>query len=532
MSQIIPRPAEALESILDGYFEICSTRGVDYQKPVRGMGEFLANSQLNEEDQTFFWRYFITTINAEFRNAQFNRQDFWQACLDQGLNPIHVMSIVKSKVFRWNGSSVDLFIYIPTEGSLEFLKDPMNNPGAMNQHLQRWDSLVGTALTMQTAYTVPPTVLDLQKRSLSVRLFDQMLQSTGCSNFIQTSSHFQACLPAWFEWLSQLEVSERTSLIIRTLSAVIEAGAHQRLPLQTQLNPERSPGNVNLTLKLIKDMGLHEEDWNSLHDQKVSIKRWMQAYLVEPRDQIEFAKTVAALNSDTLAEQALSALITQPEVAGEVLRGLPPGRAFKLFGETVKAEIGNFPEQSIRKLADLIAMIDGFREVFLAYGMGDFKGHACLDALCVSLDAAEHFYERGFIRKSPDIGLNPGEGIGMFNGRLDAHALQNWRLEPSEAERAMTLMNALGKQDVLLKSVESWVKTNKRPNCIGEEAFHYVVASFFNDGLIDSASVQSWVNSADQVKRLQAVGVSAQALQDCKAFKRNQDDFLNRDLGL
>lgn len=532
MPKIFVEPKEALRHVLDEYFTVCSSRGVDYLRPEKGIGELLASPQLTVEEQTFFWRYFITAINVELRNAEFNRQDFWQGCIDQGLNPLHVVSMVESKVFKWNGSSVDLITYIPTEGGLEFLKDPMQNPAAMNQHLQRWDSLVIAALTMKTAYTVPPDVLNLKERSLPVRLIDHIFQATGCSNFIQTSSQFQTCLAAWFEAMKGLDARERTTLIIRCLSAVIQAGAYKRDPVPTELNPERSPENLKLVLRLIQDLGLREEDWNHLHDQQVALKCWMQAYLKQPCDQVDFATAVAALNNDALAQQGLSALITQPEVAGEVLSRLPPERAFKLFGETLRAEIGNFPEQGIRKLADLIVLIDAFREVFLAYGM-DIKGHPCLDNLCVSLDAAEHFFAQGFIRKSPDIIFSHRDGIGAFNGRLDAHAWQNWRIvEDGEADRAVDLLTSLGKQDLLLKAVKTWIETNTRPNCFHEGVFHRLVVSFFNDALIDSATVQSWVSNADQVKRLQAIGVSAQALQECKAFKRNQEDFLSRDLGL
>jgi hypothetical protein len=277
MPKQVLKPEEALSHILDDFFSACRSQGIDYVKPQGAIGNFLADKQLSRAETAFFWRFFITSVNSTFRNAEFNRQDFWQACIDQGLNPLHVVTLVTSKVFHWSGGTADLLIYIPTEGGLEFLKAPMQNPVAMNQHLQRWDALVATALTMQTAYTVPANVLDLQKRTLPVRLLDHVFQATGCSNFIQTSSHFQACLPAWFEWLSELEVGQRTTLIIRSLSAVLEAGAYKRFPEQTELNPERSPGNVNLVLKLIKDMGLGEEDWNSRHDQKVFLKRWMQS---------------------------------------------------------------------------------------------------------------------------------------------------------------------------------------------------------------------------------------------------------------
>jgi hypothetical protein len=475
--------------------------------------------------QQQFWLHFIKGINEKFSGAEFKTQDFWQACIKQEINPFHVLLCNEGKSFKRTAPPARLISFDPAQG----VPPGETYFGAMG-HMSLWDEIFRGAFALKTPYEFDPQACEEPNANFQDLMFRWAVSDKHAVNFFFESVHYDKCLGPWVEHLKTQSVIDQQKIIGKVLFEFAEHGLKIELGQFTPRNQRPLSNRLGPFLDAVKGIDLSNgDDWGQIGN----MGKMLPLHYPEPQDRLAHIKAIVELRYPHYAVSALNSLFLNPEYAVEALSGLDQEQALEVFGATLNHNIGNKHYNTLDRLDVIAPLVETYRELFKTRGYPDIKGHPCLDYLCCSLEVAEFFAERGYIRSSPNITFNLGFNDNKFTfagSRLaPADPDEKWMVREDEVERVVNLLSRLGAVNSLLPAIETLFKTDKSPVNFAEGVFPLVVVELINRQLID---LEPLIRTDLRLRKAMDWGVSPQTLQDLKIFKKNQADLLGRDLGL
>jgi hypothetical protein len=475
--------------------------------------------------QQQFWLHFIKGINEKFSGVEFKTQDFWQACIKQEINPFHVLLCNEGKSFKRTAPPARLISFDPAQG----VPPGETYFGAMG-HMSLWDEIFRGAFALQAPYEFDPLASDEPDADFHDLMFRWAVSDKYAVNFFFESVHYDKCLGPWAEHLKTLPVLDQQKIIGNVLLTFAEHGLKIDLGQLTPRNQRPLSNRLGPFLDAVKGIDLSNGDaWSQIGN----MGKMLPLHYPEPQDRLAHIKAIVELRCPHFAVSALKSLFLHPEYAVEALSGIDQELALEVFGATLSSNIGNKHYNTLGHLDVIVPLVETYRELFKARGYPDIIGHPCLDYLCCSLEVAEHFAERSYIRQHPSISFEPGlyEDKFTFAGSRLAPADpdEKWMVREDEVERVVSLLSRLGAVDSLMPAIETLFKTDKSPVNFAEGVFPLVVVELINRQLIE---IEPLIRTDLRLRKAMDWGVSAQTLQDLKIFKKNQADLLGRDLGL
>lgn len=521
MSKVIKNPATLIKNIASKLY--MGFEGEEYD-PKKTIG-----SQLKDPGflQRQFWIKFVDGINERFSGAAFDTQRLWTALLDQDIDPRHVEHMIQVKTYTKKESSTRMVKLVdPTaDASQEGAPSPI-------QYIRQWDQILDRTHTFVAPYTIDPESVDNKNYSPEFRFLNLALQSDNAALFLYVSKHTDQYLQSWVSNLPNLDDRDKVSLAKMIVEVICSSGIKK--PEQTVRAANFMGPMLSKVAKLLQSITFDRE----LEAGFVSnnLPAALSLHFPEKQERGEVAKELMAIGLPEITEGALESLFMQPEQAVEALSKIDHAAAFHAFGRELGAAIGVKDYHKIRDLPTLVSVVETYRELFLQYGMGDIKKHACLDSVCKTLESAEHFVANGYVRKNPSFYFNsyaiwkPKDYETCPFGSSFSRDGESQKPEKHEVDRILNVLVKLEAVDTLAPEIEKYFKSDGFPAALMErEVFEQLLVRVIERKLLDPNEL---LRTDTRLNKVQALGITPAALEGVKLFDRKVDAYLARDLGL
>jgi hypothetical protein len=481
-------------------------------------------SQIREPGylQQKFWKGFAEAFSDRFAGEIYDTQKLWAILLDQEINPFHLEFLITNKSYSRNEKIAKMVM----------LKNPLEDysaPGAVSPvgYIRQWDELLTRSLNFSAPYEVDREVISpLYFRPMS-RFMAHVLQAEHPALFIYASERYDAFVNDWVDWLPNVTSNVRVEASKRLIETICDTGIKR--PEKTARAMGRMGPALTKAAQLLQKLTF-EEDLDAGYV-STNLSTAMRLHFPEPMDRVQIAKDLMKIGLPEVTEGALNSLFLEPEFAVEALSSIEPEVALAAFGEQLRSSIGIRHYNMVDSLPKLIALVETYRELFIQYGMGEIKGHSCLDGLCTSLEAAQYFAEKGYIREAPalDFCLSMIK-VCAFTDRLQPMPESDWPLKESEVDQVLDVLVKLKAVDQLSPSIEAYFKNGTvRTQFMKENVFEHLVVRLIERNLCD---VNEMIRTELRLKKVQSLGVNPRCLEGVKWFDKNVEGFFARDLGL
>lgn len=500
------------EDRLRDIFSDCARYIEDYTvKSNLSLGEHLKELEWLEDR---FWQAFIPKIDEYSFPAKFhNTQVFWQACINQGINPIHILTLLSDEKYRLTKQPKNLLSFNSTQH-----KALLGHDCSEAEFIGVWDDIFSIALNMTTPYTLGPKILDLRTRCLHSRLMDHAHTEAYFECFVVHSRHFDDCLRRWAIDLPRRDPVGKLELSTKVLNRIATAGLSD-----DGVHQARVTHCMEVALSAFGAL-----DLSGSRSSRVEFRNWIGVNYPDPEDRLRIIKKTFDLKSTSLAIDAFLSMLLSPEVAVEALLTVNQDTAFEIVGKALAQAISADGGRIVMSLPELIDLVERYRLCFLKHGLGELKGHPCLDHLCVNFEATDYFSAKDYIRVKPVMTLSIFDYSFVTHFEGD-HAACVRKLELAEIDTLIDVLTRLDHLPLVIESFETWCIVKCAPGCFSQESFMYTMKRCVEREVLD---INLLASSARKIERLHEMGVTAEQLQDSQAFKAHQEDFLGRDLGL
>ncbi|WP_410950903.1 hypothetical protein [Pseudomonas sp. S1(2024)] len=515
MSKVIPNPELIIKNLVKKLYMGLEDETYDPKKTI--------GSQLKGPGflQRQFWEKFIDAFNARFSGETYDTQALWKAFLDQDINPFHVEHLILNKSYTRKEKSARL---VQLHNPLALPKEE-GGVGPV-EYIRQWDALLDRTQAFVAPYELDDQVIAPDALVPKQHFFASALQSEHTPLFMYASRHYEDYLHAWVDGLSRYSSKDRVAAAKKLIETICDSGI---MPSETA----RAVGYMGPALLQAATL-LQKVDFGTELDAgylSINLPRALLLHFPQPMARVEPAKAIMAMKLPEATAGALESLLLEPEYAVEALSSIEPEAALEAFGKELRSAIGNGKYHTINSLPQLIAVVETYRELFIQYGIGDIKGHACLDALCTSLESAQHFAELGYIRQKPVLHYHfTTSTCAAFTDRLTETSEEGMLLQKAEVDKLLDVLAKLDAIHTLRPDLEAYFKNDMVPGgFMTRPAFGHLVVRLIERALVD---VNELLRTETRLKKVQALGVDRHALEGVKVFDKHLDNYLSRDLGL
>jgi len=514
MLQLVKRCEDRLRDI----FNDCARPIEGFSmKPHMSLGQHLQELEFLEDR---FWQTFIPKIDEYSFPAKFrNTQVFWQACIEQDINPVHILTLLSDEKYSLSKQPRNLLSFNSTQH-----KGLLGHDCSEAEFIGVWDDIFSTALNMTTPYSIDPEILDLRVRCPHSRLMDHAYTEAYFECFVVHSRHFEDCLRRWAIDLPRRDPRGQLEFATTVLNRIARAGLNSKNGVHEGIHQERITHCMEVAFDAFSSLDLSES--RSLP--RGEFRDWISVNYPHPEDRLQIIKKTFDLKNTSLAVDAFFSMLLSPEVAVEALLTVSPDTAFEIVGKALMQSISADSGRSVKSLPELIDLVERYRVCLLKHGLGELKGHPCLDHLCVNLAATDYFSAKGYIRVKPVMTLAVFDSAFVTRFEGD-HAASDRVLELNEIDTLIDVLIRLDHLPLLIDAFETWCGVKFAPDCFSPVSFVYAIKRCVEREVFD---INRLASSERRVLRLQEIGITAEQLQDSRAFKAHQEDFLGRDLGL
>jgi len=516
MSKVIPNPELIIKNLAKKLYMGFEDETYDPKKTI--------GSQLKGPGflQRQFWEKFIDAFNERFSGQTYDTQALWKAFLDQDIDPFHVEHQIVTKSYTRKEKSARM---VQLHNPLALPKEE-GGVGPV-EYIRQWDALLDRSHGFVAPYEIDDQVIAPMSLAPKQRFFERALQSEHTALFMYASRHYEDYLHAWVDGLPRYSSKDRVAAAKKLIETICSSGI--KMPSATA----RAVGRMGPALLQAATL-LQKVDFGTELDAgylSINLPRAMTLHFPQPMERVEAAKVIMGMKLPEATAGALESMLLEPEYAVEALSSIEPEAALEAFGKELGSAIGIHTYNTVNSLPQLIALVESYRELFIQYGIGDIKGHACLDALCVSLEAAEYFADKGYIRSNPE--LDYGYSLASrtpFISRLTAINVEDKTLQKEEVGRVLDVMAKLDALSTLTPTLEAYFKNDMVPEAfIKRPVYEHLVVRLIERALVD---VNELLRTETRLKKVQALGVDPRALEGVKVFDKHLDSYLSRDLGL
>lgn len=516
MSKVIPNPELIIKNLVKKLYMGFEDETYDPKKTI--------GSQLKQPGflQCQFWGNFINAFNERFIGQTYDTQALWKAFLDQDINPFHVEHLIMNKSYTRKEKSAHLVELINP------LALPKEEGGVGPvEYIRQWDELLDRTHEFVAPYEIDDEVIAPGAFEPKSSFFALALKSEHTPLFMYASRHYEDYLNAWIDGLHRYSSKDRVAVAKKLIETICDSGI--KMPSATA----RAVGRMGPALLQAATL-LQNVDFGTELDAgylSINLPRALLLHFPQPMERVEAVKAIMAMKLPEATAGALESLLLEPEYAVEALSSIEPEAALEAFGKELRSAIGNGTYHTINSLPQLIAVVETYRELFIQYGIGDIKGHACLDALCTSLESAQHFAELGYIRPKPVLHYHfTMSTCAAFIDRLTKTTEDDNPLQKAEVDKLLDVMVRLDAIDTLSPELEAYFKNDMVPGgFMKRPVFEHLVLRLIERALVD---VNQLIRTETRLKKIQALGVDPLALEGLKLFDKNLDSYLSRDLGL
>lgn len=488
-------------------------------KPDMSLGRHLKELE-HLEDR--FWQALISKIDEHSIPAKIqNTQVFWLACIAQDINPIHILALLSDEKYRLEKQPKNLLSFNATQH-----KALLGHECSEAEFIGVWDSIFSTALNMKTPYTLGHEILDLRVSDLHARLMDHAHREAYFECFVVHSSHFDECLRHWALGLPQRDPKGQLELATTVFHRIARAGLSLKKGAPEGIHQARITHCMEVAFDAFGSLDLSESRPLPRED----FRDWIPVNFPHPEDRLRIIRKTFDLKNTSLTVDAFLSMLLSPEVAIEALLAVSPATAFEIVGKALKQAISADNGRSVKSLPELIDLVERYRACLLKHGLGELKGHPCLDHLCINLEATDYLSAKGYIRAKPVMTLSSQKFDCAFVTRFEgSHSAWERELEISEIDTLIDVLTRLDHLPLLMEAFVAWCSVKFAPDCFSQESFVYVIKRCVEREVFD---IDHLVSSERRLLRLQEMGITAEQLQQSRVFKAYQEDFLGRDLGL